>query len=337
MRRSAYITWDQLKVGLVVVAAIAVLTLAVFKLGQAANLFSRRYTLVTFLADANGLRQGGSVMIAGQLVGTVKEIELLPVDSDTTRNLRIVARIDTDVRDQIRGDSKAKLRSLGLLGDKVLDISPGTPRYAVLQEGDTIRSIPAMDYDAVIAQAAGAVDDVVLLTRDLRTLTGGLVRGEGTVGQLFTNRGLYDQFQGTMARTNAMLVRLQNPNGSIGRLIDDPRLYNNTVRMVASMDSLVRAVSSSEGTLGRLLRDDTLYTRFVSIAANADSVMKLVHSGDGLASRLLTDQTLYDQLSKLTTNMNAVLEDVRRNPSRYTRGLVNFGLFGSGGKKEEKP
>jgi len=336
MRRSAQITWDELKVGLVVLAAIAILTLAVFKLGQAANLFSRRYTLVTFLADANGLRPGGSVMIAGQLVGTVKDIELLPVDTDTTRNLKVIARIDEKVKEQIRGDSRARLRSLGLLGDKVLDISPGTPRYATLQDGDTLRSVPSLDYEAVIASAAGAVDDVVLLTRDLRTLTGGMVRGEGTVGQLFTNRSLYDQFQGTMARTNAMLVRLQNPSGSVGRLLDDPRLYDNTVRMIASMDSLVRAVGNSEGTLGKLLKDDTLYTRFVSIAANADSVMRLVHSGDGLAGRMLTDQSLYDQLAKLTTNLNAVLEDVRRNPSRYTRGLVNFGLFGGGGKKDDK-
>lgn len=333
MRRSAYITWDQLKVGIVVVTAIAILTLAVFKLGQAANLFSSRYELVTFLADANGLRQGGSVMVAGQLVGTVKQIDLMPVDNDTTRNVKVIASVDEDVRDQIRGDSRAKLRSLGLLGDKVLDISPGTPRYAVLQDGDTLRSVPTIDYEAVIAQAAGAVDDVVLLTRDLRTLTGGMVRGEGTVGQLFTNRGLYDQFQGTMERTNAMLVRLQNPNGSVGRLLDDPALYNRTVAMIGSVDSLVKAVSGNEGTLGRLMRDDSLYTHFVSIAQNADSVMKLVHSGNGLAGKMLTDQTLYDQLNKLVTDLNAVLEDVRRDPRRYTKGLIGIQLFGGKDKK----
>lgn len=336
MRRSAYITWDQLKVGLVVVAAIAVLTVAVFKLGQAANLFSRRYELVAFLPDANGLRQGGSVMVAGQLVGTVKKLELMPVDNDTTRNVRVVASVNDEVRQQIRGDSKARLRTMGLLGDKVLDISPGTPRFAVLADGDTIRTVPAMDYEAVIAQAAGAVDDVVMLTRDLRTLTGGMVRGEGTVGQLFTNRGLYDQFSGTMERTNAMLVRLQNPNGSVGRLLDDPALYVRTVRMVASVDSLVRTVSQSEGTLGKLLKDDSLYTHFVDIARNADSVMTLLHSGNGMAGKLLTDQTLYDQLNKLVTDLTAVLEDVRRDPRRYTRGLIGIQLFGGSKDKDKK-
>jgi phospholipid/cholesterol/gamma-HCH transport system substrate-binding protein len=336
MRRSSYISWDQLKVGLVVLAAVGVLVLAAFKLGQAANLFTRHYELVAFLADGNGLRPGGSVTIAGQLVGTVKEIEFLPVDNDTTRNLRIVASVDRDVREQIRADSKARLRTMGLLGDKVLDIEPGTPRYSVLENGDTIRTEPSLDYEAVIAQAAGAVDDVVLLTRDLRTLTGGLVRGEGTVGQLFTNRSLYDQFQGTMARTNAMLVRLQNPNGSVGRLLDDPALYNRTVRMVGSLDSLVRAVGNSQGTLGKLLRDDTLYTHFVSIAQNADSVMKLLHSGNGMAGKMLNDPQLYDHLNKLATDLNAILEDVRKDPRRYTKGLIGITLFGGAKDKDKK-
>jgi phospholipid/cholesterol/gamma-HCH transport system substrate-binding protein len=187
MKRSAYITWDQLKVGSIIIVAILILTLAMYKLGQAANLFSSRYELVTFLPDVAGLRQGGSVTIAGQLAGVVKEIELLPVDADTTRNVRVVFEVDEDLRNQVRGDSRARLRTMGLLGDKVLAVSVGTPRHSALTEGDTVPSEPALDYEVVVAQAAGAVDDVVALTRDLRALTGGIVRGEGTVGQLITN------------------------------------------------------------------------------------------------------------------------------------------------------
>ena len=198
------ITWDQLRVAGVILVAVAVLALAGWKLGQAANLFTKRYELIVFLPNANGLRAGGSVTLAGQLVGTVKEIEFLPVDLDTTRNLRVVARIDRSLREQIRRDSEARLRTMGLLGDKVLDISPGTPRFAILEEGDTLRVATALDYEAVLAKAAGAVDDVVVLTQDLRTITGSLARGQGTMGQLLTNRAMYDQLTGAMARANAL-------------------------------------------------------------------------------------------------------------------------------------
>ena len=322
MKRSPMITWDQLRVAGVILAAVAILGLAGYKLGQAANLFSSRYELVVFMPAANGLREGGSVTLAGQLVGTVKEIDFLPVDFDTTRNLRIVARIDESVREQIRRDSEAQLRTMGLLGDKVLDITPGTPRFTVLQPGDTLRVAPSLDYEAVLAKAAGAMDDVVGLAKDLRVITGGLARGEGTVGQLLTNRAMYDQMTGAMARANALFAALQNPNGTFGRMLNDPTLYNSLTSTVAALDTTLRAVSSDQGTIGRLLRDTTLYANFVGIASGADSLMRMLSSDSGFVGQLLTDQTLYDHLVKLASDMGAVLEDVRRDPRRYTKGAI---------------
>src|SRR5918912_4517393 len=101
MKRSAYITWDQLKVGSIIIIALLIMTLAMYKLGQAANLFTRRYELVTFLKDAAGLRPGGSVTIAGQLAGVVKDIELLPVDADTTRNVKVLFEVNQNLREQV--------------------------------------------------------------------------------------------------------------------------------------------------------------------------------------------------------------------------------------------
>src|SRR3954467_10397874 len=118
MKRSPTITWDQLRVGLVIVVALAVIGVALYKLGQSTNLFAKRYQLIAYLPDANGLKEGGSVMVAGQMAGTVEKIEFLPVDVDTTRNLKLPLAVDATVHDQIRRDSKGKLRTLGLLGDK---------------------------------------------------------------------------------------------------------------------------------------------------------------------------------------------------------------------------
>jgi phospholipid/cholesterol/gamma-HCH transport system substrate-binding protein len=332
MKRSAYITWDQLKVGSVIVVALLVMTFAVYKVGQAANLFGKRYELVTLVKDVAGLREGGSVTIAGQLAGVVKQIELLPVDADTMRNLRVVFEINENLRDQVRADSRAQLRTMGLLGDKVLEVSVGTSRYSALTEGDTVPSEPALDYEAIITKAGGAVDDVVAVTRDLRQLTGGIVRGEGTMGQLVTNRALYDQLTATLTRTNATLSRIQNSQGTLGRLIDDPAMYNRFVAFLRSADSLFISINNSEGTFGKLIRDTTLYANLVGVAQSADSLMGLLTNPNGMAGRLLTDHQLYDQLNKLATDLNAILADVRRDPQRYTRGLITVPLFG-GGKK----
>jgi phospholipid/cholesterol/gamma-HCH transport system substrate-binding protein len=230
--------------------------------------------------------------------------------------------VDQALQQQVREDSRARLRTLGLLGDKIVDISPGTPRYAVLPPNDTLQVEPALDYEAVLVQASGAVNDMIQLTRDLKGITGGMARGEGTVGQLLTNRSLYDELNGTLARTNALVTRLQAPNGSFAKLLDDPALYQNLNGMIGSVDSLVRQMRSENGTLGKLLTDDTLYTHLVAITAGADSLVKQVARGNGFAAKLINDQQLYEQLTKTITDLNAILADVRQNPGRYTKGMI---------------
>jgi phospholipid/cholesterol/gamma-HCH transport system substrate-binding protein len=322
MKRSTAITWDQLRVGALLLAGLIIVAVATLQLGQAARLFGGRYELVTFMPDVAGLRVGGGVTLAGQLAGTIRRIEFLPPSADTLRNLRVVIEVEEALQEQIREDSRVRLRTRGLLGDRVVDISPGTPRYPVLQAGDTLQRIETVDYDEVLTQAAGAVGDLVELTRDLRVITGSLVRGEGTAGRLLVDRTLYDQLAQSLAEVNRLMVRVQQPTGTFGRLLDDPALYDRLTSATAALDTVLRQMNSSQGTLGRLLHDDTLYTRMVGVTANADSVLRLMTQGDGLAARMLTDQQLYDRLNQTLTQLNTILEDVRRNPSRYTRGMV---------------
>jgi len=326
MRRSTVITWDQLKVGAVIFVAIIIMGVAILKLGQAASLFAERYTLVSFVPNTTGLRVGGQVTVAGQLAGSVKSIEFLPVDADTMRNIKITVQIDRALQSQVRRDSQAKLKTLGLLGDKVFDISPGTPRFPVLAPGDTIKVGVATDYEAVLVQASGALDQVTSLTGSLQKVTDGIVAGEGTMGQMLTNRALYDNLNSTLANTNAVMARLQNPRGTVGQLLNDPSLYNNLNRVLISADTIVAqlssSVGSSTGTMGKLLHDDELYNRLLSAVAGVDSIVGTMSSGNGTVSKLFTDAQLYDELLKSVTSLNAVLVDVRRDPRRYTKGFI---------------
>ena len=327
MKRSAVITWDQLKVGAVILVALVVMSVAILKLGQAAHLFSKRYTLVSFVPNTAGLRVGGQVTVAGQLAGGVKEIEFLPVDADTMRNIRIVIEVDRSVQSQVRRNSEAKLKTLGLLGDKVFDISPGTPDFAVLQDGDTLKLGEAVDYEAVLVQASGALDQVVSLTGSLQKVANGVVKGEGTVGQLLTNRSLYENLNATLATTNTLMARLQNPRGTVGQLLNDPTLYNNLNRVLISADTLVAqlggGINSQNGTVGKLLKDDELYTRLVSTVAGMDTLVSAMSHGNGTVKKLFTDDEMYAQLLKAVTSLNEVLVDVRRDPRRYTKGLIS--------------
>jgi len=327
MKRSSFITWDQLKVGALILVALVILGVAILKLGNAGNLFGKRYRLVANVASASGLRIGGPVTVAGQLAGSIKDIQFLPVDTDTTRNLKLIVEVNSALREQVRQDSRAKIKTMGLLGDKVFDITVGTPKYRALHEGDTLVIAPSIDYEAVVQQASGAISEVVRLTRDLSKVTSSINRGEGTLGQLVTNRQLYDQLNATLSRTSALMARLENPRGTIGRLLDDPSLYNSLNRAVASADTVISQINSGSGSVGKLLRDDTLYIHLNSVVARADSLVSAMSSGNGTIKKLFTDQQLYDQLVKTVTELNNVLVEVRRDPRRYTPGLIQVKLF----------
>ncbi|MGI8509366.1 MAG: MlaD family protein [Gemmatimonadaceae bacterium] len=324
MRRSELITKDALRVGVLAIIALGVLAYAVVKLGKAARLFSTRYSLVSFVPNASGLREGGQVTVAGQLAGSITKIEFLPVDADTTRNLRITVQIDTKLQQQVRADSRVVLRNQGLLGDRYFDITPGTPRFATLHEGDTLLLGNSVDYEMMIQRASAALTDVVGLTHDLRGLTQALVNGKGTMGQLLTNRDLYDQLNGTLTATSTLLSRLQNPKGSVGRMLDDPQLYVSLTQMIGQVDTLVTHVNSGKGTAGKLLRDDSLYTNLVSVSARADSLVSIMAHGNGTASKIFTDSQLYDQLVEAIRHLNEVLADVKKNPKKYTKGAISI-------------
>jgi hypothetical protein len=72
---------------------------------------------------------------------------------------------------------------------------------------------------------------MVDLTHDLRKLTAASSPARAR-GPAVTNRALYDQFVGTMARANSMLTKFENPNGTVAHLLDDPTLYNRFVTLI---------------------------------------------------------------------------------------------------------
>ena len=327
MRRSSFITWDQLKVGVLILIALIIVAISILKLGQAGNLFGKRYRMVSFVGNASGLRIGGPVTVAGQLAGSIKDIRFLPPDTDTTRNLKLIVEVNYSLREQIRQDSRAKIKTMGLLGDKVYDITVGTPRYRPLHEDDTLIVAPALDYEAVVQQASGAIAEVVSLTQELKRVTTGITRGEGTLGQMVTNRQMYDQVNATLVRVSALMSRLENPRGTIGRLLDDPSLYYSLNRAIASADSVISQINRSNGTVAKLLRDDTLYVHLVNVFSKADSLVGAMSKGNGTIQKLFTDQQLYDQLVKAVGELNQVLIDVRRDPRRYTKQMLQVKLF----------
>lgn len=326
MRRSSPITWEEVRVGALILAALALLATGVFLVGEVGHVFGDRYRLVTFMRSGAGLVPGSAVQLAGQNVGQVERIEWIAPEERSEREAAVAVwmGVNREVREQIRTDSKAVLRTQGLLGDRVVDIEPGSTDARVLSSGDTLPAADPLDYQQILEQASGAVSGLSRLTRRLEEITRRALAGEGSLGRLITDETLYRRLTSLSGSMSRVLDRAAGGEGSLGKLLADDRLYERMVAVTASLDTVMGGVASGRGTLGKLAVSDSLYRQARSAAGRADSLLRRLEEGEGSAGRLLTEDELYEQLLKALTDVNTLLADLRDRPDRYVPRVEVF-------------
>jgi phospholipid/cholesterol/gamma-HCH transport system substrate-binding protein len=326
MNGRSRISWSQVRVGLAVSAALVVTALAIFFIGETGAVFGERYRLVTFMPSANGLIEGAAVRLAGQDVGKVDRIEFVPIEQRRRPDqvLKITLAVNRSVQEHVRRDSEARIRTQGLLGDKIIDITPGTPGAPVLEEGDTIRSAVAIDYEQMLGSASQLVDDLAAMLSNLRAVADSLLAGRGTAGRLLMDTALYVELLETSRSMSRFLEVVGSGEGALAQIARDDRLYEDLRGVIAGLDTLTAALISGEGTLSRLLTDDTLYLQLAAASARADSLLAALESGEGTLGHLLTDQELYERLLKLLVDVQTVVTELRQNPEKYVPPIRVF-------------
>ncbi len=320
------------RVGILAIVGLVVLAVAVYEVGKVFDIFASRYRLTTVVSSAAGLREGAPVTLAGQRVGQVSAIDFLPLEEQTEeRHVAVGVAIDEGVRRQIRRDSRAFIRSQGLLGDKYIDISPGTPNTPILREGDTLTAAAVVDLENVLQTASSALDSARLVVGDLHRVTAAIAGGRGTVGRLLQDDGLYLQMTSATSELADVLRQIQDPHGTLGRLVHDPALYDHAAAAIARVDTLTAVALNGDGTLGKLLHDPALYDRAVGTVGALDSalvsfnrVLGAVEGGDGTMARLMNDPALYEQLLKAVVDLQTLIEDVRKEPGKYKPKISVF-------------
>jgi phospholipid/cholesterol/gamma-HCH transport system substrate-binding protein len=315
----------QMRVMALGIIGVILLIYGIYRVGKVFDVFSTRYELAMLVPSVLGLRDGAPVTLAGQRIGQVSEIVFLPVGEKVgANNLRVTLALARDVREQIRADSRAFLRTQGLLGDKFVDIAPGSPGAPILEEGDTILAGESMDMEQFLAQAATALDEANLIVSELHNITRGIASGDGTIGALLTDEQLYTRMVSTTGELQQTLRQINSADGTLGRLMRDPEMYVRLNAAVARVDSLGAALVGGDGSLARLLRSDSLYRSLAGAAAGADSALSGVHAvvaqlseGDGSMQRLIRDPLLYEAFLKAVIDLQALITDIRANPNRF--------------------
>lgn len=312
--------------GLFVIVALVMLLVGVFLVGDTGSVFGERYHLVTLMNSAAGLARGAAVQVAGQPVGQVDHVQLIPPEKRPASGEAVAVwlAVDREIQTQVREDSKARIRTQGLLGDKLIDIDPGSPGARVLRDGDTIAAAPELNYQEALDEASAAVRQLTILTKNLADLTDRFLAGEGTAGQLIVNDELYRHLVDLSGSMNDVMSKLSSRESSLGKMLESGELYDRLLSMTSAMDTLATEVTTGQSTLGKLFRSDSLYRSLASVAARADSVFGAIQAGEGAMGQLVTDDALYEELLRMLVDLNSILTDLRTSPQKYIPPIKVF-------------
>jgi len=291
--------------------------------------FEDQYGYVAQFSSSVGLKVGDPVRIAGVDVGKVRKISI--------EDHRVRVDFYVNREDGVRTDSLAQIRQTNMLGGVFLGLDFGSAESPVLPPGSMVKTLESTNLDQFITNLDRNQDRVLRPLGDLvgdsrEPLTEAITRlerimtkideGDGTLGRLINNPGLYNEMTAMSARLNQLLSRMESSEGTLGKLMDDPALYDNLNHTMVNLADLTDQIKSGKGTLGKLLLDDRLYVDATTAVGHLGDITQQISQGQGSLGKMLQDETLYENVRDSMARINSIAAKIDDGQGTLGR-LVN--------------
>jgi phospholipid/cholesterol/gamma-HCH transport system substrate-binding protein len=212
--------FSTIRLGAFILAGLIVFGFLVFLIGNKQFVFSHTYRVRSAFDNVVGLDKGAAVRAGGVRVGVVQNIDLPHNPED---KITVDMALETTTREVVKKDSIASIETEGLLGAKYVAISFGSQESEPIQSGDTIQSHPPIDYSDLVKKASHmldsanqavdssqvAIQNVSQATEGLKSITGKIDSGRGTIGALVNDQSVYRNLNATMSQANAGATAFQ--------------------------------------------------------------------------------------------------------------------------------
>ena len=338
-RSRTTISLSQVRVGIFVLLAIVVLVFLVLNASGDINPFSKKLHLKARFVDANGLREGSEVRLAGVRVGKVERIVLLepsPVPGAPRVEAQMVVDSAIDGRpanERIRSDSTAQQGSPSLLGNEMLiNITPGTAVGQPVQDGALLVSSSSNTVNDFATSGTDLAQRLSKLSDEINGIVKDVKAGKGTVGRLFSDEALYNNLNATIRETEDVMTAIRSGNGSAGRFINDPALYNNANEITLSLKAIADDLRAGRGSAGKFLTEDEFYNRINRTADRLDKsvdqinlIIADVNAGRGTLGKLIRDEQIYNDARAAIARFNTTAERVDNMVAAAQRGEGTVG------------
>lgn len=189
-KQSGY-TW---KLGMFVTIGLLLFILAIYFIGKQKNLFGDTFRITSNFKTVSGLQVGNNVRFSGINIGTIEEIQLI---NDSSVVVGMV--IKDEVREFIKTDARASIGSDGLMGEKVLTISPGVRSQKIIQNNGKIASINGIEMNDIMKSVKKSVDNVGVISEELAIFSHSMNNGNGALARLVRDDKMANSVSNTLA------------------------------------------------------------------------------------------------------------------------------------------
>ncbi len=344
------IRWSQLRVGALVLAAMAVLVgLILLMSGQSGGLFARKLILRSYFENAAGLKDGAPVTLEGVTIGNVIHVRVVPERNPTPVEVKM--RVGHEYLRPLHTDSTATINQAGVLGDSYVDLNsahatgPAPADNAELKAGGSpsIQDVVRNSNESIIEinkllhkleppidavnSRRGLVGELIndpelarkitLIATDLQTITGAVANGQGSLGKLITDDTLYSRANAAVDRLNKITIDLDEGKGSAGKFLKDDALYNNLNAAANNTNQLVAEINAGKGTLGLLAKDPAFAKKLDDTITRMDGILTNLDDGKGTIGQLMQNRSLYDHADQTLDQAQQLVKGIREDPKKY--------------------
>lgn len=286
---------NEFKVGLLAIATIIAVVVMSLKVTSNQSGFGQYVTYRTIVKDASGIFPKTPIKVAGINAGRIASIELQGNTALIT--FEILKQI------QVTKNSKLRIKSVGFLGDKYIEIYVGDS-VEMLRKFDFIDSEEAAGIENLIKDTSEVLADVKLIVRSMKDS----IAPEGKPSPFKTIINDVEILVANTKEVTASLKRITNSNEEkINALMDNLEAFSadlayqsdknnsdsamsdvkevlaNTKKLTGDLEDIVADLKIGKGTLGKMLVEDEIADQ---VKDTLSSVQKIVGKADALRTEL---------------------------------------------------
>jgi len=320
------IEWSQLKVGLLVLAAIAILIALIFLMtGSTGGLFSRKIVLRSYFPNAAGLQDGAVVSLEGVTIGNVAKMQVVPERNPTP--VEVTMQIGEKYWSDLHTDSTTSISAAGVLGDSYVDIDSTHATGPKPADNAELLSSGAPTIQSVISSSQVSIEEVNRLMKKIEILVDSINSGRGVAGELLNDPTLAKKISSIATNLDTFSGALAEGKGSLGKFVNDDTLYTKLSSIADNLNSITSDLQAGKGSGGKLLKDETLYNNFNSAAQNANQLLAQINSGKGSVGKLVKDPEFAQKLDDSLTNLDNILKGINAGQGSAGQFFKNPALY----------